>query len=607
MRVDNFGLSLAESVGFYTSLNGELLCIIDELPHFSEEKELSTLAAAYYNFLQGKERTGIERAVLGVGFASKKLSPELHRKFSRLVLEQNTYGSVFESLASEEQVAFYRETVKGPVVDDALRMREIAFTNDSAQMASVDPGYWFKKQTTKVSLLKDVESFLSEGLVETTTELKTAARSSLITVIVLNAVLVSIAIFLAVRIARMIAEAIRAALEVVSRVAKGDLTQQIHIESTDEIGQLCPEVQRMNDQLLVTVTSVKDGASSISLSAGQIAAGNMSLSQRTEQQASALGETTSIMEEVTDSVKQNAEASTEAKLVATDARDLAERGGNIVSNAVAAMSEISKSSKKVSEIINVIDEVAFQTNLLSLNAAVEAARAGEHGRGFSVVASAVGTLAQRSADYAKEIKELISDSSEKVRVGSDLVKKSGEALNEIVVSVKKVSDLISEIAAMSAEQASGISQVKDAISDLDRVAQQNAALVEEATAAIQSLDGDTSQVADAMSFFTTKNEQTDRRWSTPVERKPVAKTPPPTKRSAVRSTVATAATAASAVAIDQALDAALPDMEAGSTSEGKKSNYQSLPRPIENASPSSLEVVSDAANADPYDEEWEEF
>ena len=366
-------------------------------------------------------------------------------------------------------------------------------------------------------------------------------------------------------------------------------------------GVFCGEVQRMNDQLLSTVTKVKEGSASISLSAAEIAAGNMSLSERTEQQASALEETSSIMEEFADSVKQNAEASTEAKSVATDARDLAERGGNIVKNAVEAMGEISRSSKKVAEIINVIDEVAFQTNLLSLNAAVEAARAGEHGRGFFVVASAVGTLAQRSADSAKEIKALISDSGEKVRVGSDLVKKSGDALNEIVDAVKKVSDLISEITAMSDEQAAGVSQVKDAISDLDRVAQQNAALVEEATAASQSLDDDTSKVADAMSFFSTSPQGGGSEKKSP--RRGTRST------SAVSSkTRVTQPTASSATAIDQALDDVLGDAETETTE--KKSTYKPLPRPIENASLSSLDNkvrATDPADADPYDEEWEEF
>jgi methyl-accepting chemotaxis protein len=235
------------------------------------------------------------------------------------------------------------------------------------------------------------------------------------------------------------------------------------------------------------VSSVKGSASEVLRGAEEISQGNANLSQRTEEQSSSLEQTASSMEEMTSTVKQNADNAGQANQLATAARDQAENGGAVVSSAVKAMADINESSKKIADIIGVIDEIAFQTNLLALNAAVEAARAGEQGRGFAVVATEVRSLAGRSATAAKEIKELIQDSVRKVGDGSRLVTQSGQTLEQIVMSVKKVSDIVAEIAAASREQSSGIEQVNKAIMQMDEMTQQNAALVEQATAASQSM------------------------------------------------------------------------------------------------------------------------
>jgi len=235
------------------------------------------------------------------------------------------------------------------------------------------------------------------------------------------------------------------------------------------------------------VSRVKRVAADVHRGADEISAGNANLSQRTEEQSSSLEETASSMEEMTTTVKQNADNAAQANQLALAARDQAEKGGNVVSQAVAAMAGINDASKKIADIIGVIDDIAFQTNLLALNAAVEAARAGEQGRGFAVVASEVRSLAGRSATAAKEIKELIQDSVRKVEGGSVLVTQSGQTLEKIVASVKKVSDIVAEIAAASREQSSGIEQVNRAVMQMDELTQQNAALVEEATAASQAM------------------------------------------------------------------------------------------------------------------------
>jgi methyl-accepting chemotaxis protein-1 (serine sensor receptor) len=313
-----------------------------------------------------------------------------------------------------------------------------------------------------------------------------------------------------------------AAITVATRVANGELDAAIHIERDDELGKLMQALKNMTGKLSQIVTDVRASADSVGSAAKQISAGNNDLSQRTQEQASALEETASSMEEMTSTTKQSADNARQANQLAAGTRDQATSGGAVVTQAVAAMGEINTSSKKIADIIGVIDEIAFQTNLLALNAAVEAARAGEQGRGFAVVASEVRNLAQRSATAAKEIKGLISDSVEKVQSGSKLVDASGETLNEIVGSVKKVSDIVAEIAAASQEQSSGIEQVNKAIMQMDEVTQQNAALVEEAAAAAKSMEDQAQKMVELMSFFRTSGGHT----SVSTTAKPSAGTKP---------------------------------------------------------------------------------
>jgi methyl-accepting chemotaxis protein len=312
---------------------------------------------------------------------------------------------------------------------------------------------------------------------------------------------------------------LNAAQEVIGALANGDLTQEMDGEYAGAFLDLKNSLNETVDNLGDMVDKIFLGSNSIVTSSDEISKGNTDLSQRTEEQASSLEETASSMEEMTSTVKQNADNAREANQLASAARDQAEKGGDVVKNAVVAMSEINSSSKKIADIIGVIDEIAFQTNLLALNAAVEAARAGEQGRGFAVVAGEVRNLAQRSAGAAKEIKGLISDSVDKVDEGSRLVDESGKTLDEIVNAVKKVSDIISEIAAASQEQSAGIEEVNKAITQMDEMTQQNAALVEEATAASEAMSEEAKALDDLMGFFTIED----------IEDEPV-KAPPPKRR-----------------------------------------------------------------------------
>ena len=317
---------------------------------------------------------------------------------------------------------------------------------------------------------------------------------------------------------------------VASRIASGDLTSEVAIRPGDHTSMLYA-MKAMRDSLVNIVSQVRTGTETITTASGQIAAGNLDLSSRTEEQAGSLEETASSMEELTSTVKQNADNARQANSLALSASEVAQRGGGVVSQVVETMGSINESAKKIVDIIGVIDGIAFQTNILALNAAVEAARAGEQGRGFAVVASEVRNLAQRSAAAAKEIKALISDSVEKVDVGAKLVDQAGSTMEEIVESVKRVTDIMGEITAATQEQTSGIEQINLAISQMDQVTQQNASLVEQATAASESMQEQANHLAQVVSVFQLGSvHATALAHSSPA----VRKTAMPEKKPAIR-------------------------------------------------------------------------
>jgi methyl-accepting chemotaxis protein len=320
--------------------------------------------------------------------------------------------------------------------------------------------------------------------------------------LVLSAVVLLIGSGCAFGVTRSITRPMAMAVRVAEGIAAGELHHDIRVAARDETGRLLQAMQSMREQLRQIVGEIRQASGNVSNAASEIVQGNTELSQRTQEQASALEETASSMEEMYSTVKQNADNARQANQLAANARAQAEQGGEVVSKAVRAMADISHSSKKIADITGVIDGIAFQTNLLALNAAVEAARAGEQGRGFAVVAAEVRKLAQRSAEAAKEIKALISDSVEKIEGGTRLVDASGQTLNEIVTAVKKVSDIVAEIALASQEQSAGIEQVNKAVMQMDEMTQQNAALVEEAAAASESVDTQARSLQQLMVFFT---------------------------------------------------------------------------------------------------------
>ena len=362
----------------------------------------------------------------------------------------------------------------------------------------------YRSMSTALGRLVEIDVAGGKNASDAAKALYLSARAWIIGVI---ASAVALGLALALWIAARVTAPLREAVEIAQTVASDDLSSRIVVTTTDETGLLLAALKAMNENLAKVVGEVRHGTDTIATASSQIASGNQDLSSRTEEQASSLEETAASMEELTSTVKQNADNARQANQLAVSASEVAVRGGSVVSQVVDTMGSINASSRKIVDIIAVIDGIAFQTSILALNAAVEAARAGEQGRGFAVVASEVRSLAQRSAAAAKEIKGLIDDSVSKVEAGSRQVAEAGQTMEEIVASVSRVTDIMGEITAASQEQTTGIEQINQAITQMDQVTQQNAALVEEAAAAAASLQEQAGSLSQVVSVFTLEGNQ----------------------------------------------------------------------------------------------------
>ncbi len=498
------GLSIAapDAIAHYTGLNTALLRVIARSTHLSDQGDLARRLTAYVSFLQAKERTGIERAMLSNTFAQDAFAPGMYERAITVVTAKDTYGDVFESLATADDREFAKKTLTGPAVDEVARMRKLAFEKAATGNFGTDPGHWFKTITEQINLMKQVEDRLSETLIAQARRLETQAWSALTLFLALGVVALGVASAVGYLVVRNILQSINAVLATVSELAAGNLTQRIALASRDELGKMGAAVNAFIDTLHGLIGQIRDAAQQAGSAARQLAEASEHLSTGAQEQASSIEETAASLEEITGTVKQNADNARQASQLAVGSRSVAEEGGHVVEGAVQSMSEINQSSKKIADIITTIDEIAFQTNLLALNAAVEAARAGEQGRGFAVVAAEVRNLAQRSATAAKEIKGLIKDSVQKVGAGSQLVNKSGETLSGIVSSVKRVTDLVSEIAAACQEQSMGVDQVNKAVIQMDQVTQSNAAQTEELSSTAQALAGQAARLQELIAHFT---------------------------------------------------------------------------------------------------------
>ncbi|MFZ6719362.1 methyl-accepting chemotaxis protein [Undibacterium sp. Ji49W] len=449
-----------------------------------------------------RARTSLDRAI---AHPEASDTAETIKKSEEFLSQSDVYWKKYLSLpqdAEEKKISDEVSALRDKYIKDAHApmLNAIKAGNkdeaDNLNMKIVPPAY--SAYSDKIAKLSDYQfTGAAESLKESEQAFNTFVWVDAIGVVGgLVAVFVSAYFLLAA-----ISHPLKQAISQFEAIGNGDLTQQLKPSSRDEMGQLVSALENMRQSLMQTVMMVRQSSGSIAVSSEEIATGNMDLSSRTEQQAASLEETASSMEELTSTVQQNADNARQANTLASNASEVASKGGQVVGDVVHTMSSIKESSKKIVDIIGVIDGIAFQTNILALNAAVEAARAGEQGRGFAVVATEVRNLAQRSANAAKEIKELISNSVDKVEIGSRLVDDAGKTMDEIVVSIKNVADIMAEITSASAEQRDGINQVSQAITKMDEATQQNAALVEQAAAAASSMRDQASNLNHAVSIF----------------------------------------------------------------------------------------------------------
>ncbi len=481
---DHFGLTLDPEAGSYFAV----IATLQQMPRVTEalgqvralgtlalaKKELSPPQRATIAEITGRARTGL-----------RELGLTLEKAFEADPRVKDALDGTFEQ--SRTKVDGLLKLAR----DNILDAKEYTYPSTdffNATTAAIDGVF-----ATNVAAGKALEQILTGRL--------SKARQTQAGMLAGVAALLAFGLWLGAAIARSIVGQARAAQAVAERIAAGDLTSDINVTSNDEIGRMLQAMQTMQSSLAQVVGNVRGNADGVATASAQIAQGNQDLSQRTEEQASALQQTAASMEQLGSTVKQNADNARQANQLAQGACTVAVKGGEVVGQVVETMKGINDSSRKIADIISVIDGIAFQTNILALNAAVEAARAGEQGRGFAVVASEVRSLAQRSGAAAKEIKTLIGVSVERVEQGTALVGQAGATMTEIVASIRRVTDIMGEISAASIEQSTGVAQVGESVSQMDQATQQNAALVEESAVAADSLKSQAQQLVQAVAVF----------------------------------------------------------------------------------------------------------
>ncbi|MFN5046800.1 methyl-accepting chemotaxis protein [Roseateles sp.] len=403
--------------------------------------------------------------------------PEEQKLFDSFQADWKSYEAAATKIA---------ELMRDGQIDDARQLQK-GQARDTVQRAG--------------KTLDELVSLNNKGADTAAARSESVFRTAALGLLLVSLLACALAVIMALALVRSITRPLAQAVQAADRVAAGDLSQPIEAQGEDETARLLMAMQRMQQALAETVSSVRNGAESVATASAEIAQGNSDLSARTEQQASSLEETSATMEELGATVRQNADNAQQANQLAQSASEVARSGGTVVGDVVSTMRGIEQSSRKIADIITTIDGIAFQTNILALNAAVEAARAGEQGRGFAVVAAEVRTLAQRSAGAATEIKSLINDSVERVQSGTQLVDRAGQTMEDIVRSVQRVVDIVGEISSASVEQSSGIAQVGEAVGQLDKATQQNAALVEQSAAASESLKHQAGRLLEAVASF----------------------------------------------------------------------------------------------------------
>ncbi len=458
-------------------------------------------AVAQMSFLVNQQ----DLSLRNIGLLTDPVPMQANAKAARAAAKElNKASDAFKAIASDDKRAALVQEIRAlsdqsmPVDEEAIGFAVSFQPEDAVKVINdkLDP-----LSSKRRALLNQLDAMEHERVESATAELMRGSDRASQLMVGAAALGMLLAVSAALVVSRSIVRPLKSVVHLANRVAEGDLTQRIEVRRRDEIGELEMAMGRMADSIQSVIGTMRSSAESILTASTEIAAGNQDLSNRTEQQAASLQETVSTVAGMTETIRRNADSARQASELAVQASSIASTGGERVSQVVDTMNDISQSSRKISDIVGVIDGIAFQTNILALNAAVEAARAGEQGRGFAVVASEVRSLAQRSATAAREIKALISANVEKVEAGSRLVDGAGATMSEIVSSSQRVASIVSEITQATDEQAHGLERVNHSIGSIDHVTQQNAALVEQAAAAASSLQEQTRSLNEAVSVF----------------------------------------------------------------------------------------------------------
>ncbi|MGP9798203.1 methyl-accepting chemotaxis protein [Halomonas sp. 86] len=505
LRADRLEIPGEQSNRYYTDINDFLINIVSQLTFSVERGEIVRQLNAYYNLLNIKELAGIERAMLTTAFSADAMSSNAFANLLSITGRSEAYLKTFNQLSNASLQSELAAILESDLAKTLADMRRTAVEQGTAGDFNTNHQQWFDQQTMLIDSQAEVGREAADLLLETAQSLRDNAVSELAYYLACSLAAALLAVLLSVLIVRSIVRPLKIALENI-QARGGDLTQRLAIPGSDELSQLYLAFNESTAKTEELVASIKQGAQSVEVASKEIAKGNADLAQRTEEQSASLVETASSMEQITATVKQSADTAQEARRSTQDMASQANSANDIAERARMAMEQIHEANQQVTAIVEAIDNIAFQTNILALNASVEAARAGEQGRGFAVVASEVRNLASRSAEEAKQIRKLIDNNVKSIEDGEELVTSTSDTLKNIAERAQHTAALVSEISAATTEQSSGIEQINQALTQLEEVTQQNAALVEQVATASRSLDDQAGDMASMVGRFKVTEE-----------------------------------------------------------------------------------------------------
>ncbi|MDH4128502.1 MAG: methyl-accepting chemotaxis protein [Spirochaetota bacterium] len=480
--VNQSNISLQKAINYYTETNKSFLLIVEDLADISDNAKIAIKATGYANFLFSKEKAGIERAVLANTFANNRFEKEMFIKFSSLVAEQKLYIDMFLLMANEDVKNIYMSKMKDNVINEVDKMRQIAFEKANEGNFNIDSSFWFDKITTKINILKDIEDKLSANLQNEATQSKNKAQTDFLIYLIVTGVVIIISVYLITIITRGISNQLGGEPNVIAniaeKVAEGNLTLSFS-NNGHKVTGVYAAMRNMVENLKKIIHEISEVSSNLSASSEELNASAMNLSDGAQTQAASVEETSASTEELTSSIKQVSDHANTMQDKSNQSLNDAKVYKQSLNKVSEEMLNISSSTEKIGDIIRVINDIADQTNLLSLNAAIEAARAGEHGKGFAVVAEAISTLANRSAESTKQIEKLIADSVTRINQGVASVKNSSESFNSIIKAIEDNNNIVNDISASMGEQHKGSEQIQKATEEINNQTQNVSASAEQ--------------------------------------------------------------------------------------------------------------------------------